>query len=52
MLSLVHADGGAVYIRWGRKGCPGGADLVYSGITKLIGKDILLFLRLSTHTHA
>ena len=24
-------NGGAVYIRWGRKGCPTGAHLVYSG---------------------
>ena len=24
-------NGGAVYIRWGRKACPGGVHLVYSG---------------------
>ena len=30
---FFHADGGVVYIRWGKKTCPEGAHLVYSGIT-------------------
>jgi len=29
---IFQPDGGAVYVRWGRKSCPGGAQLVYSGI--------------------
>ena len=34
---VFHTDGGAVYVRWGRKDCPGGAHLVYSGIKYMIG---------------
>ena len=45
---IFQTDGGAVYVRWGRKSCPGGAHLVYSGIGSIIGNDVLM---LSTHTH-
>jgi len=38
---FFHADGGAVYVLWGRKDCPGGGHLVYSGIRTIIGKNVL-----------
>ena len=39
-LFIFRADGGVVYVRWGRKDCPGGGHLVYSGIIKIIGKNV------------
>ena len=46
---FFNSEGGAVYIRWGRKSCPEGTQLVYTGIKYMI--DVFIIKHTHTHTH-
>ena len=48
-LFFSNSEGGAVYIRWGRKSCPEGTQLVYTGIKYMI--DVFIIKHTHTHTH-
>ena len=47
---FVNEDGGAVYIRWWRKSCPKGAELVYIGIKYMIWYVVFIIKVKHTHT--
>ena len=48
-LFFSNSEGGAIYIRWGRKSCPEGTQLVYTGIKYMI--DVFIIKHTHTHTH-
>ena len=48
-LFFSNSEGGAVYIPWGRKSCPEGTQLVYTGIKYMI--DVFIINHTHTHTH-